>query len=98
MFFRHGRRGTLDRCTVQDMCRKFARDCVAITPTLQSAHIIAPPSDAHDMLSTLEVMQMQPVAPPTLQVPILPSGSSASFSQIARPRNNVQEYNKAYDA
>ena len=41
---------------------------------------------------------MQQVAPPTLQAPMPPSISSDSSAQIVRPGNNVQEYQKAYNA
>ena len=37
-------------------------------------------------------------APPTLQAPMPPSISSATSAQIVRPGNNVQEYQKAYNA
>ena len=91
-------RGILGRCLVQDIHRKLTEDCAVITLMLQSAHIIATPSDVHEVLRTLGVVQMQPVAPPTLQAPIPPSISSASSAQIVQPGNNVQEYQKAYNA
>ena len=91
-------KGTLGRCTVQDIRRKLTEDCAIITPMLQSAHIIATPADVHEVLRTLGVVQMQPVAPPTLQAPMPPSTSSDSSAQIVRPGNNVQEYQKAYNA
>ena len=65
---------------------------------VQSAHIIATPADVHEVLRTLGVVQMQPVAPPTLQAPMPQSISSDSSAQIVRPGNNVQEYQKAYNA
>ena len=33
-------KGTLGRCTVQDIRQKLTQDCAVITPMLQSAHII----------------------------------------------------------
>ena len=83
--------GTLCRCPVQDIRRKLTQDCAVITPMLQSAHIIATPSDVHEVLHTLGVVQMHPVAPPMLRAPMPPSSSSASFAQI-RLGNNVQGY------
>ena len=65
---------------------------------MKLAHIIATPSYVHEVLCTLGVVQVQPIAPSFLQVPIPPSGSSASCSHIVRLGNNVQEYNKAYNA
>ena len=58
---------------------------------LQSTHIIATPADVHGVLRTLGVVQMQLVAPPTLQAPMLPSISLASSAQIVRRGNKVQE-------
>ena len=89
---------TLGRCTVQDFRRKLTEDCAVITPMLQSAHIITTPADVHEVLRTLSVVQKQPVAPPTLQAPLPPSISSDSSAQIVRLGNNVQEYQKAYNA
>ena len=91
-------KGTLGRCTVQDICRKLTQDCAVITPMLQSADIIATPADVHEVLRTLGVLKMQPVAPPTLQAPMPPSISSYSSAQIVRPGNDVQECQKAYNA
>ena len=88
-------KGTLGRCSVRDIRRKLTEDCAVITPMLQAAHIIATPADLHEVLRTLGVVQMQPVAPPTLQAPMPPSISSDSSAQIVRPGNNVQEYQKA---
>ena len=88
-------KGTLDWCTIQDIRRNFTRDCVAITPALQSAHIIATPSYVHEVLRTLRVVQTQINAPPMLQVPKPPCGSLASSSQVVRPSDNVEEYNAA---
>ena len=74
-------KGTLGRCIVQDIRRKLTKDCAVITPMLQSAHIIATPADVHEVLRTLGVLQMQPVAPSTLQAPMPPSISSDSSAQ-----------------
>ena len=91
-------KGTLGRCTVQDIRRKLTEDCAVIIPMLQSAHIIATPADVHEVLRTLGVVQMQTVAPPTLQAPMPPGIYSDSSAQMVRPGNNVQEYQKAYNA
>ena len=82
-------KGTLSRSTFQDIYRKRTQDCAVITPVLQSAHIIATPADVHEVLHTLGVLQMQPIAPPTLKAPMPPSISSDSSAQIVRPGNNV---------
>ena len=84
-------KGTLGRCNVQDIRRKLTEDCAVITLMLQSAHIIATPADVHEVLRTLGVVQIQPVAPPTLQAPMPPSISSDSSAQIVRPGNNVHQ-------
>ena len=65
---------------------------------LQSADIIATTANVDEVLRTPGVLQMQPVAPPTLQASMPPSISSDSSVQIVRPGNNVQEYQKAYNA
>ena len=82
----------------QDICRKFTRIYVAVTPVSQSAPMTAATSDVHEVLCTFWVVQMQPVSPHTLQAPIPPSASSPSRLQVVQPRNNVQEYDKAYNA
>ena len=46
-------KGTLGRCTVQDIRRKLPKDWAVITPMLQSAHIITTPVDVHEVLRTL---------------------------------------------
>ena len=74
-------KGTLDRCTVQGISRKFTHDYIAITPMPQSAHIIATPFDVHQVLRTLGVVQMQPVAPPMVHTTTPPSCSSGSTSK-----------------
>ena len=84
-------KGTLDRCTVQEIHRKFTCDCVAIMPALQSAHIIATISDVHQVSRTLGVVQLQPVVPPTVHATTPRSRSSGSTSQIVRLGDNVQE-------
>ena len=91
-------KGTLGRCTVQDICRKLIDYFALTTPMLQSAHIIATLADAHEVLHTLGIVQMQPVAPPTLQAPVPPSISSATFAQILRFGNNVLQHQKAHNA
>ena len=91
-------KGTLGRCAVQDIRRKLTQDCALNTPMQQSAHIIATSADVHEVLRTLGVVQMHLVAPPTLQAPMPASISSASSTQIVRLGNDVQEYQKAYNA
>ena len=72
-----------------DTLRKLTRHGAAITPMLQAAFIITTPSNVHGVLHTLEVVQMQPVAPPALQAPMPPSVSAASYVQIVWPGSNV---------
>ena len=69
-------KGTLDRCTIQEIRQKFTQHCVAITPAMQWAHNIITPFDVHEVLRTLGLFQMQSVVPPVLQIAMPPSGAS----------------------
>ena len=73
-------KGTLGHCTVPDIRRKLTEDCASITPMLHFAHIIATTANVREVLRILGVVQMQPLAPPTLQAPMPPSITSASFA------------------
>ena len=74
-------KGTLGHCAVQDITQKLTQNGAIITPMLQSTHIIATPADLHEVLRTLGVVQIPPVAPPTLQAPMPTSISSAAMRQ-----------------